>query len=121
MWGMSDSNSLARFDRAAAAADAAIAGVRPEQLGDPTPCTEWSVRELLNHLVGGTKPFLAMQTGGGPVDRAADHLGDDPLASFRASVAELRAAFAQDGALQRIVPSPFGDAPATVLVNMRVN
>jgi uncharacterized protein (TIGR03086 family) len=118
---MTDPNPLARFDRAAAAADAAIAGVRPEQLDAPTPCTEWTVRQLLNHIVGGTRMFHSMQTGGGPVDRAADFLGDDPLAAFRASVAELRAAFAEDGALTKIVPTPFGDAPGTVLVNMRVN
>jgi uncharacterized protein (TIGR03086 family) len=112
---------LARFDRAVAVADSAIAGVRPDQWSAPTPCTEWDLRQLLNHLVGGTKAFLSMQTGGAPVDRAADHVGDDPLGSFRAAVAELRAAFAEDGALEKTVASPFGEAPGLVLVNMRVN
>jgi uncharacterized protein (TIGR03086 family) len=121
MSAMSDPNPLARFDRAAAAADAAIAGVLPEQLEDPTPCTEWNVRQLLNHIVGGNRSFIAMQTGGGPIDRSADYLGADPLAAFRTSLAELRAVFAADGALERIVPTPFGEAPAAVLVNMRVN
>jgi uncharacterized protein (TIGR03086 family) len=117
---MTDS-PLARFDRAAAVADSAIAGVRPNQWDAPTPCTEWNVRQLLNHVVGGTKAFLSMQTGGSPVDRAADHLGDDPLASFRASLAQLRSAFAEDGALEKTVTTPFGEAPGLVLVNMRVN
>jgi uncharacterized protein (TIGR03086 family) len=112
---------LARFDRAAAAADSAIAGVRPDQWSAPTPCTEWDLRQLLNHMVGGTKAFLSMQTDGAPVDRAADHVGDDPLASFRSAVAELRAAFAEEGALEKTVTTPFGEAPGLVLVNMRVN
>jgi uncharacterized protein (TIGR03086 family) len=112
---------LARFDRAAAAADSAIAGVGPDQWDAPTPCTEWNLRQLLNHLVGGTKAFLSMQTGGAPVDRTADHVGDDPLASFRAAVAELRAAFGEDGALEKTVNTPFGEGPAAILVNMRVN
>ena len=118
---MSDPNPLARFDRAAAAADAAIAAVRPEQLDAPTPCTEWTVRQLLNHVVGGNKAFASMQTGGGPVDRTADHLGDDPVAAFRTSVARLRDVFAADGALEKTVVGPFGEVPGAFLVTMRVN
>lgn len=118
---MNDFTPLARFDRAAATAAAVIDAVRPEQHGDPTPCTEWNVRQLLNHLVGGTKAFVVLQTGGEPVDRAADHIGADPAAAFHAAVADLRAAFAADGALERIVAGPLGDAPALVLLNMRVN
>ena len=29
-----------------------VAGVGPEQLGAPTPCTEWDVRALLAHTIG---------------------------------------------------------------------
>jgi uncharacterized protein (TIGR03086 family) len=121
MWRMSDEDVLTRFDRAAAAADAVVAAVKTEQLDDPTPCTEWTVRRVLNHMVGGNKAFLSMQTGGYPVDRAADHLGADPLASFQTSVAALRAAFAVEGALTKIVPSPFGEAPGRVLVTRRLH
>jgi uncharacterized protein (TIGR03086 family) len=37
-----------------AAADEAariVAGTRPEQFGDKTPCAQWDVKELLNHLI----------------------------------------------------------------------
>ena len=34
-----------------------IEGVRDDQLDDPTPCTDTSVRELLNHLLGLTIAF----------------------------------------------------------------
>ena len=30
-------------------------GVRAEQLTDPTPCSAWSVQDLLDHLTGGTE------------------------------------------------------------------
>ncbi len=29
-----------------------IAGIEPDQLGAPTPCTEWTVRDLLAHTTG---------------------------------------------------------------------
>ncbi|MGZ4504808.1 MAG: maleylpyruvate isomerase N-terminal domain-containing protein, partial [Nocardioidaceae bacterium] len=29
-----------------------LARVRPDQWDAPTPCTEWSVRDLVNHVVG---------------------------------------------------------------------
>jgi uncharacterized protein (TIGR03086 family) len=40
-------------EMAAAAAQAAhvVAGVRSEQLSAPTPCTDWNLRTLLNHMI----------------------------------------------------------------------
>jgi uncharacterized protein (TIGR03086 family) len=112
---------LDRFDRAAATAGTVVDSVRADQYGDPTPCTEWTVRQLLNHLVGGNKMFTARLTGGPDVDRAADHVGPDHVASFHASVADLRTAFAADGALDGMYPGPFGEAPGHTLARMRVN
>ena len=87
------------LDRAVATAEAVIAGVGPEQLTDPTPCTEMDVRTLLTHLLGvldrvaalgnGEDPFAVPETS--VVDdrwaeawmesarRAADAWGDDAV------------------------------------------
>src|SRR5262249_14099696 len=118
---MSDVTPLDRFDRAAATATAVVAAVRADQYDDPTPCTEWTVRRLGNHLIAGNKIFTAGITDAPEVDRTVDHVGPDHAASFQASVADLRAAFAADGVLDRVYPGPLGDAPGRLLVNMRVN
>ena len=64
-------------DLGAAAAEVArvVAGVRDEQLGDPTPCGDMPVAALLDHLVGLTSAFRLSaekaQSPGGPSASAA--------------------------------------------------
>jgi uncharacterized protein (TIGR03086 family) len=113
-------NPFAQFDRAAALTDGVIAAVKPDQLDDPSPCTDWSVRQVINHLVTGNLTFVSMVTGAPGPDRSADHLGDDPLAAFRTTLRALREAFSIEGTLQKTYPTPFGERPGTVLVDMRV-
>jgi uncharacterized protein (TIGR03086 family) len=120
MAGMDETNQLARFDRAAAVAGSVIDGVKPGQFDSPTPCIEWTVQQLMNHLVGGNRMFISLAGGGDPVDRAQDFIGDDPSGAYRESAALLREVFAGEGALARIVPTPFGERPAALLVEMRV-
>jgi uncharacterized protein (TIGR03086 family) len=109
------------FDRAAAVAEAAIAAVKPDQFDNPTPCPDWTVRQLVNHVVTGNKLFAALVTGGSRPDRSADHLGTDPLGAFRATVREVRAAFATDGALERTYVLPIGPVRGAFALRMRVN
>ena len=45
-----------------------IAGVKPGQQVDTTPCTEWNVQELLNHNIKVAQMTQGMFTGGGPVN-----------------------------------------------------
>ena len=46
------------FERATAQAARVLAGIRPDQLGGPTPCTEWTVQDLVEHMVGSTDHLL---------------------------------------------------------------
>ncbi|HWE57801.1 MAG TPA: TIGR03086 family metal-binding protein [Acidimicrobiales bacterium] len=43
-----------------------IAGVRPDQLADPTPCADFDVRGLMNHLVMVLRRVAAMGRGESP-------------------------------------------------------
>ena len=74
---------------------ARVAAVTDDQWDDPTPCTEWSVRDLVNHVVGEelwTAPLLRGRTiaeVGSQFD--GDVLGDGPLLKARVASAEAAA------------------------------
>ncbi len=112
-------NPLPRFDRAVAAAENVIAAVKPEQLADPTPCSGWSVRELINHCVFGNTMFVSIIAGAPTPDRDADHVGDDPAGAFRRTIGDLRTAFSGEGVLQKMYQTPVGQGPGAQLVGMR--
>ena len=72
----------------------------PEDAWDSaTPCTEWDVRALVNHVVGEdrwTPPLLEGATIAEVGDRFdGDLLGADPVAAARAAAAEAVASVAE--------------------------
>jgi uncharacterized protein (TIGR03086 family) len=111
---------LRQFDRAGSALAGVLAKVDSNALDGPTPCSDWSLRELINHVVHGTAMFTGMVAGGAPPDGGADLIGDDPLGAFQRSLAGLRAAFTADGVAERTYSTPFGARPAARLVTTRV-
>jgi uncharacterized protein (TIGR03086 family) len=97
-----------------------IGAVSDDQWGLPTPCDEWTVRDLVEHLVGGNDGFTAALHGqptssGPPAERSGD------LASqYGRSVRELVQAFRQPGTLERTVSVPFGTVPGAVALHLRM-
>jgi uncharacterized protein (TIGR03086 family) len=111
---------LDAFDRAAAAATAVVDGIGPDQFDLPTPCTEWNVRGVLNHIVTGNMLAEAVVAGRSHPDRNTDRLGRDPKTAFADSLATTRATLGRPGLLERVLTTPIGEAPGAVLVHMRV-
>lgn len=94
---------------------AAIASVAPGDMDRPTPCAAWTMRNLLNHIIGGATMF-AGAFGGGPVTDISgllpDVVGDDPSGAFGAAATRFGEALQQPGTAERVLDLPFG--PMTV-------
>ncbi|MGR6972861.1 TIGR03086 family metal-binding protein [Streptomyces cynarae] len=102
------------YARAAAQAAALIETVRPGQLAGPTPCTEFDVRTLLSHIVGGTLRIAQVGAGGDgmAVHPFVDGVPDDGwAAAYDEARSAVRRGWADDGRLEAAVRVPWGEAP----------
>ncbi|MGH3607998.1 MAG: TIGR03086 family metal-binding protein [Pseudonocardiaceae bacterium] len=108
--------TVSGFVRGVAEFDRRVRSVRAEQWGNSTPCTEWDVRALVNHVA--TEQLWAPLLLDGATtedigDRFdGDHLGDDPVAAWASAAAATLEAFAAPGALRRSVELSYGRRPA---------
>jgi uncharacterized protein (TIGR03086 family) len=102
---------------------AIIAGVRPDQLSEPTVNEGWDVAELLSHIVYGNRwvpPLVSGQTIEEVGDRLeGDQLAGGPLAAYDASAEPAAAAFEAAGALDAPCAVSYGPVPGSVYAGHR--
>ncbi|WP_371575163.1 TIGR03086 family metal-binding protein [Streptomyces sp. NBC_01314] len=116
-----DARRRALLDRHAEAQSlfgARVHAVRDDQWGADTPCAEWSVRDLVNHLVSEQLWVPSLVRNGCMIEEVGDTfegdlLGPDPAASWDTAAHSARDAFAAPGALERTVHLSSGETPAT--------
>jgi uncharacterized protein (TIGR03086 family) len=91
--------------------------VKPHQWTDPTPCTDWTVRDLVNHVVGEERWAVPLMEGktiaevGDALD--GDLLGDDPIAAATAAARAAQAA--ADQPIEKVHLSYGDEDPAEYL------
>jgi uncharacterized protein (TIGR03086 family) len=75
-----------------------IAGVTDDQRDQPTPCPDYDVATMIDHIVGWARVFEAGANGRTlDEDPAQYHAGPDPAAEFRAAAAGIVASWRDEG------------------------
>ncbi|QIS09709.1 TIGR03086 family metal-binding protein [Nocardia arthritidis] len=119
-----DSELLAHLDAAATGFGDRLRMVPPTHWDHPTPCTEWNVSQLVDHMIQGNDIYVAMLRGASAAEfmaRLGQEVGhDDPVTAYEVAVEQCRAAFRVEGALDRIVDYPFGPVPGRQLLGLYV-
>ena len=99
-------NATWQLERAFVSTRALLAQVRTDQLDEPTPCTSWDIRTLIDHFLGSAR-WGATVVGWNEEIRLRDS-DDDFLIAYDAVIDIALAAFGADGALERTMDLPVG-------------
>jgi uncharacterized protein (TIGR03086 family) len=100
-------DALAQLEQLGPHLGGVVAGITPDQLDNPTPCADYDVRGVLEHMISGATMFAAAYRGETPTDPDLR----DPLGRFHAVLGDLVDAVSAPGALDQTVAAPFGEVP----------
>jgi uncharacterized protein (TIGR03086 family) len=101
-----------------------LANVRPDQLGHPTPCTEYDVRALTGHLVAVLQRVAIVGAGGDPftAPEYATGVADDGwVAAYDAFAADIERVWSDDAVLGRMCTLPWAQLPGFATLSIYVN
>jgi len=105
------------IERACASTVAVLAGVQAADFARPTPCRSWTVKDVVNHIIGSAAWYAELAEEGAAADsEEADRTAGDFHATFRREAGRLVAAFGAPGAMDKIMEMPFGGMPGSVCV-----
>jgi uncharacterized protein (TIGR03086 family) len=95
-------------------------GVSDDQYRASTPCPDYDVRALMNHLVAGNLMFGALARGEA-LDLSVfeqEHLDDDPSAAYRRTAELALSGWQRPGALEENLA--FGNMPGSTVIKMHL-
>lgn len=96
------------LERAVATGAGVVAGIRPEQLTDPTPCTEMDVQTMLTHLIGVLDRVAALGNGGDPFAVPEPQIADGRWAdAWQESAGKAAQAWSDDDLLAQPMALPW--------------
>ncbi len=97
-----------------------VANVKPEQLSAKTPCAAFTVKDLLNHMIGGNHMFVAAAKGEEvkAPDSPPDFVGNDPHSAWKESSAAVQQAWSDESLLAKTAKLPFAELPGEVALGI---
>jgi uncharacterized protein (TIGR03086 family) len=78
------------------------------KLDAATPCDEWAVRQLMNHMLETQNYFVSTARGvdaSRPSPDPPELLGDDPVADFEGARTDMLSTFGEAGVIEKTGPS----------------
>ena len=109
---------IERIERATQHASKAVHGMTTDQLEAQTPCSEFDVRALLNHMLGGLEMLRDAASGGSPAMPEGDQLGAEPAKEYDERAAKLLDVIKQPGTLDKTWKMPFGEFPGQMMAGI---
>jgi uncharacterized protein (TIGR03086 family) len=111
-------SSIDDLERVLNMAEAVMRKVTSDDLAKPTPCSEWDVRALANHMTGVCLMFGRAAQGEAIEGRPTftDLIGDDPGAAYVRAAEANREGWNSPGALERTLTIPAGQLPGNVAI-----
>jgi uncharacterized protein (TIGR03086 family) len=90
--------------------------IEPADLDSPTPCADFTVQGVLDHMIGLAATFVPAFRGEAEIEASTSVTaeGEVPKAAFHRGMAGLLEAVNSPGAMERTVSAPFGDVPGSV-------
>ena len=107
------------YARAMESTERYVSAIRDDQWGDPTPCSDWNVRDIVNHITNENLWAVELFAGkrmedvGNRLD--GDLLGSDPIGAYHRSVLAAADAAQAPGSMERTCHLSFGDYPGSEL------
>ena len=111
---------IAIFEQAARRVHEIMCGVRQEQAEDATPCTEWNVRDVMNHVIGGAEVLAGSLEGNipegvGGVSAVSSYSGEAEVSRLAEAYADesarIGSALQQPGAMASATPGGMMTVP----------
>jgi uncharacterized protein (TIGR03086 family) len=96
-----------------------VAGVSESDWDKPTPCSEYTVKDLVGHMVGWSSSFVAAANGRKPEgDPSAYQASNASAADFRAAVESITEGWQTNGTNREVSLIGAGPLPAQMVLDM---
>ena len=98
---------------------ATVDRIQTMQMNDPTPCSEFTVHDVLDHMIGLGGSFSYWFRGeAAPEPKPHGVYGWVPAAEFREVMDDLLDAVKSDGAMDRTLSTPMGEMPGETFARL---